>query len=48
MEYSYEELLAENAALKECVATQAKTIERFIKAYVVQEDVEESTEKKMN
>ena len=45
MEYSYEELLAENAALKECVATQAKTIERFIKAYIVQENTEESVEK---
>lgn len=48
MEYSYEELLAENAALKECVATQAKTIERFIKAYVLQEETETSTENKMN
>lgn len=44
MNYSYEELLAENAILKECVETQAKTIERLIKAYIVQEESEESSE----
>lgn len=35
MEYTYEQLLAENAALKECVETQKKTIDRLISAYVL-------------
>ena len=35
MELTYEELLAENTALKECVKTQAKTIERLLNAYVL-------------
>ena len=34
MEYTYEQLLKENAILKECIETQKKTIERFIDAYV--------------
>ena len=41
MDVSYEELLAENAALKECVQTQAKTIERLLNAYVLTSDSEE-------
>ena len=43
MEVSYEELLAENAALKECVKTQAKTIERLLDAYVLTVESEEDT-----
>ncbi len=41
MEVSYEELLAENATLKECVKTQAKTIDRLLNAYVLISDSEE-------
>lgn len=43
MEISYEELLAENTALKECVKTQAKTIERLLDAYVLTEESEEES-----
>ena len=43
MEVSYEELLAENTALKECVKTQAKTIDRLLNAYVLTSDSEERT-----
>ena len=43
MEVSYEELLAENAALKECVKTQAKTIDRLLNAYVLTDESEEET-----
>ena len=46
MEMTREELLAENAALKECVKTQAKTIERLLDAYVLINDSEESEESK--
>ena len=42
MDLTYEELLAENAALKECVKTQAKTIERLLDAYVLNINDEES------
>ena len=47
MDVSYEELLAENTALKECVKTQAKTIDRLLNAYVLTSDSEEikTTEK---
>lgn len=37
MEYTYEELLAENAILKECVETQKKTIDRLLSAYVLKD-----------
>ena len=43
MDLTYEELLAENDALKECVKTQAKTIERLLNAYILNSD-EEQTE----
>lgn len=42
MELTYEELLAENSALKECVKTQAKTIDRLLNAYVLNIDTENS------
>lgn len=42
MDLTYEELLAENAALKECVKTQAKTIERLLDAYVLNINNDES------
>ena len=47
MDVSYEELLAENTALKECIKTQAKTIDRLLNAYVLTSDSEElkTTEK---
>lgn len=44
MDLTYEELLAENNALKECVKTQAKTINRLLNAYVLNIDEEESEE----
>lgn len=44
MELTYEELLVENAALKECVETQAKTIHRLLDAYVLHTDSEELSE----
>lgn len=44
MELTYEELLAENTALKECVKTQAKTIERLLDAYVLNNDSENQEE----
>jgi len=44
MDLTYEELLAENSALKECVKTQAKTIERLLNAYVLNIENEESEE----
>lgn len=43
MEYTYEELLAENAVLKECVQTQKKTINRLLNAYILK-DSEQSEE----
>ena len=45
MDLTYEELLAENTALKECVKTQAKTIDRLLNAYVLNTDTEESKER---
>ncbi len=42
MDLTYEELLAENSALKECVKTQAKTIERLLNAYVLNIDDDKS------
>ena len=47
MEYTYEQLLEENAILKECIETQRKTIERFINAYIITapNSFEESEEK---
>ena len=44
MDLTYEELLAENSALKECVKTQAKTIERLLNAYVLTTEDEDSKE----
>ena len=44
MDLTYEELLAENAALKECVKTQAKTIDRLLNAYVLNEENDDSKE----
>ena len=46
MDLTYEELLAENTALKECVKTQAKTIERLLNAYVLTTENEDSKENK--
>ena len=46
MELTYEELLAENKALKECVETQAKTIDRLLNAYVLHTDNDDSKENK--
>lgn len=46
MDLTYEELLAENTALKECVKTQAKTIDRLLNAYVLNIDNEESENSK--
>ncbi len=44
MEYTYEELLAENAALKECVKTQKQTIDRLVNAYILKTDSNEEEE----
>lgn len=44
MDLTYEELLAENTALKECVKTQAKTIDRLLNAYVLNEENDDSKE----
>lgn len=47
MEYTYEELLAENAALKECIETQKKTIDRLISAYIlIDSDPSQTSERK--
>ena len=48
MDLTYEELLAENDALKECVKTQAKTIDRLLNAYVLNIENEESEKTEKN
>ena len=47
MDLTYEELLAENSALKECVKTQAKTIDRLLNAYVLNIEDDDSEELEM-